>query len=329
MSNSSTPIRGDFDMTSSQIALVKRTLAADCTEDEFNLYMEVARRTKADPFRRHIYAVVYNKDDPKRRKMSLITGIDFYRVVAARNRDYRPDEEPATFTLSDDAKCHENPLGIIKAVVRCWKLGADNQWHAIAGEAYWAEYAAVEETSDGGFDWIDTGETWPDTGKPKKKKVARGDVVMQPKGKWKEMPHVMISKCAEAQALRKGWPEDLSGVYVAEEMDRATVSDLTASQRAEQAEIDKRLALSGGKDNLMCMWAPGQPLEAVPFGEFADRCIEFLHDAKSAIEIEGWRDTNRAPLQEFWARSKSDALAVKRFIEKRVGELSTNVLAAG
>jgi len=126
MSNSSTPIRGDFDMTSSQIALVKRTLAADCTEDEFNLYMEVARRTKADPFRRHIYAVVYNKDDPKRRKMSLITGIDFYRVVAARNRDYRPDEEPATFTLSDDAKCHENPLGIIKAVVRCWKLGADN-----------------------------------------------------------------------------------------------------------------------------------------------------------------------------------------------------------
>lgn len=319
MGNAVTPIR-NIDMTPNQLALIKRTLASDCNDDEFNLYMEVARRMKADPFRRHLYAVVYSKDDPKKRKMSLITGIDFYRVVAARNGDYRPDEAPAVYTFSEDAKGPENPHGFIKAVVRCWKLGPDAVWHPIAGEAYWAEYAPIEEVADA-YDWVETGEVWKDTGKPKKKKVARGEVTLQPKGKWKDMPHVMLAKCAEAQALRKGWPEDLSGVYVAEEMDRATADDLTASERAEKVLIDKRLELTAGKDTLVCMWAPGEPLEAVPFGQFADRCIEFLHDAKSGDTIKAWAETNRAPLQEFWARSKSDALAVKKFMEQRIAEL--------
>ena len=37
--------------------------------------------------------------------------------------------------------------------------------------------------------------------------------------------------------------------------------------------------------------------------------------------ISGVAETNRAPLNEFWARAKSDALAVKKFMEQRVGEL--------
>lgn len=319
MSGAVTPLR-EVDMTDKQLALVKRTLASDCNEDEFNLYIEVARRLRADPFRRHLYAVVYSKDDPKKRKMSLITGIDFYRTVAARNRDYRPDENPPTYTCAEEAKCAENPLGFIKAVVRCWKLGADNVWHQVAGEAYWTEYAPVEEVADS-YDWVDTGEVWKDSGKPKKKKVPRGEVTLQPKGKWKDMPHVMLAKCAEAQALRKGWPEDLSGVYVAEEMDRATADDLTASERAEKAAVDRRLELTGGRDTMMFMWSPGEPLDPVPIGELADRCISFLHDAKDAPTITAWSETNRAPLQEFWARAKSDALGVKQFMERRLSEL--------
>ena len=48
---------------------------------------------------------------------------------------------------------------------------------------------------------------------------------------WLSMPAVMIAKCAESLAIRKAFPEDLSGVYSPEEMDQAV--------EAQAVEVEK------------------------------------------------------------------------------------------
>jgi phage recombination protein Bet len=44
---------------------------------------------------------------------------------------------------------------------------------------------------------------------------------------WRKMPHTMLGKCAEALALRKGFPRQLAGLYAREELDQADHTTVT------------------------------------------------------------------------------------------------------
>src|SRR3990167_10317283 len=60
---------------------------------------------------------------------------------------------------------------------------------------------------------------------------------------WKRMPHTMLAKCAEALALRKGFPKQLAGLYAREEMDQAETAPLVKAPHLQAQQP----AVAGGE----------------------------------------------------------------------------------
>lgn len=305
MSNIVPARQGSLARDTRMLALIRRTVAADTNDDEFSMFVMMADALRLDPLRRQIYAFVYNRDKPDKRRMSIIVAIDGLRAIADRTGAYRPDDEEPTIEFDAAMKGPLNPAGIVKATVRVFKH-SHGEWHRVTASAYWDEYAPISD--EWAFD------------EASHKRKPTGRKTLDTSGNWGKMPRLMLSKVAEALALRKAWPDDFANVYGEEEIERSRVIDATPAELAQQGAIEEREAKIGGPQ-ISIDWLDGRPIDGVPIGKFADRVIGFLDANKDEPgTVATWADRNRIGLREFWKHHPGDALALKQRIEAAQAE---------
>lgn len=169
-------------------------------------YLEV---TGQCPFRGQVKFRVQPRKDMQSgewsKELIIITGIEGYRSRANATGRYMADDElPAVV--------YENGLPV-EAIARVRIRDTfDNKWSYIPHRVRWSEYAErlTEKKTVNGY--------------PKKVPVGDGTKLEHYQGNWRTKAETMITKCAEAGALRKAFPDELGGSYIDEEIAAETES---------------------------------------------------------------------------------------------------------
>lgn len=168
--------------TEEQVQLIKDTVAKGSTDDELKLFLYNCKRTGLDPLAKQAHYIKRWDSSLKREVGTFQTGIDGYRVIAERSGSYAGQDAPIL---------EMQPNGLPdSATVTVYRTMPDGERVGISATAYYDEY--VQTKKDG-----------------------------SPNSMWSKMPRSQLAKCAEALALRKAFPNDLSGIYTYEEMAQA------------------------------------------------------------------------------------------------------------
>lgn len=167
------------------------------SDDDLLMFLYVCKRVGLDPLTKQIYAVFRWDNTIGREKMTIQAGIDGMRLVAQRTGAYAGQDD-IKYTPEDEATAHPT-----KATCTVYKIINGNRV-AFSASARWNEYVQTDRNG-------------------------------QPMGMWKKMPYNQLGKCAEALALRKGFPNELAGIYSAEEMAQTNnvLADLPKPEKIE------------------------------------------------------------------------------------------------
>jgi phage recombination protein Bet len=180
-------------LTEDQRRNLRSTLCSSMTDAEFETFVMTCERTQLDPFARQIFPV--GRWDSKANKTIFQTqvSIDGFRLIAERTKHYAGQLGP--FWCGPDGEWKEVWLKDTPPFAAMVKVIRHDFKEPLTSVARFADYVQTTKAKDG---------------QP-----------AQPNAMWKKLGVLMIAKCAEALALRRAFPQELSGLYTEEELYQA------------------------------------------------------------------------------------------------------------